>query len=238
MTKIKKMGSIYYKDAAAKPGFTCYDSEPHISIGNTMPGNELRWVEAGKLLAADRCVCTNVSWNDLDRLGFVTGWPVRIDRKSYLCRCLHVGVDREEPSEWDELLDEFGTEDSLWHWQDQSFWGQETHSAQRELRILRGYCSARSRGDNYADDRLPMIGFRPVLEPLSSIPDDLGPLAGKEVCIYGPVRTRFTANLMSADEYDIIMEEKCGLPIDYNWVIRERGMMLVRRDAITWLKAV
>ena len=61
MTKIKKMGSIYYKDAAAKPGFTCYDSEPHISIGNTMPGKELRWVEAGKLLAADRCVCTNVS---------------------------------------------------------------------------------------------------------------------------------------------------------------------------------
>ena len=238
MATIRKLGSIYHEGAVANPGFTCYTPEPKIFFGDTVPGKELRWVEAGKLLVADRCACTNISWNNLDRLGFVTGWPVRIDGKSYLCRCLHVGVDREEPSEWDELLDEFGIEDSLWHWQDQSFWGQETHSAQRELRILRGYCSARSRGDNYADDRLPMIGFRPVLEPLSSIPDDLGPLAGKEVCIYGPVRTRFTANLMSADEYDIIMEEKCGLPIDCNWVIRERGMMLVRRDAITWLKAV
>lgn len=236
MTRIKKMGSIYYKDAAAKPGFTCCDSEPHISIGNTMPGKELRWVEAGKLLAADRCVCTNVSWNDLDRLGFVTGWPVRIDRKSYLCRCLHVGVDREESSEWDELLDEFGTEDSLWHWQDQSFWGQETHSAQRVLRILRGYYSARSRGDNYADERLPTIGFRPVLEPLPPIPTDLSPLVGQKVLAYAPGGYSFHCKMVEVNKYDIVLNTSVEPPRNCAWAIRDGKRVIIKRDCLLWLK--
>lgn len=113
MITIRKLGSIYYEGAVANPGFTCYTPEPKIFFGDTLVG--------------DRCACTNISWNSLSRQGFVMGWPVRIDGKPYMCRCPSVGADANHPGEWDALIDEFGVEDFLWHWKDQSFWGQETH---------------------------------------------------------------------------------------------------------------
>lgn len=204
MATIRKLGSIYYKGAVANPGFTCYTQDPQISFGDTVPGRELRWVVAGNYLVGDRCACTNISWNNLARLGFIAGWPVRIDNATYKCRCPQVGTDLNDSSEWNKVLDELGVEDSLWHWKGYRFWGQEARKTQKKFRMIRGYYSARSLGYTNANDRTPSIGFRPVLEPLPPIPDDLGPLIGKKVCVYGSGRTGFTAKLKAADEYDLI----------------------------------
>lgn len=236
MAAIRKLGSIYYEGAVANPGLTCYTPEPKIFFGNTVPGKELRWVVAGERLVGDRCACTNISWNCLSRQGFVMGWPVHIDGRPYMCRCPSVGTDTNHSGEWDALLDEFGIDNSLWNWSERSFWGQETHPTTGGCRILRGYYSARSWSSTESHDRLPTIGFRPVLEPLPPIPDDLASLVGKHLCVYGPGRVGFVAKLKAADEYDLILEGKCELPDGCRWAIRERGMILVRKDALTWLK--
>ena len=76
MAKIEKIGSLYFDGRPQKVG-VAYNGE-QISFGDAAPGQEISWVRMQSgLLVADRCVCTNISWEDLDKEDFVFG-----DRKS------------------------------------------------------------------------------------------------------------------------------------------------------------
>ena len=108
-----KLGSIYFDGNPVAPG-SALDGQ-QFSIGDTRPGKELQWVQDGRLLVADRCICVNISWDNLNKMGFVFGTLVVVDNNSYLCRCLKVGSWVGAPNEWDTLLDKYGEDNALWH---------------------------------------------------------------------------------------------------------------------------
>ena len=184
MGKIK-LGSIYLGEDVQTPGFACTGGElvcftdaanTEIRLGDTVPGRELQWVQDGSMLVADRCVCTAISWDALNRLGYIFGVPVNIDGRAYRCRSLKIGATLGGPNEWVSLLARHGASNDLWHWERMYFWGQEvpaTKPNRRQIhrdsyRVVRGFYSARAWDCNLTTNQGVFVGFRPVLEPIAS----------------------------------------------------------------------
>lgn len=150
-----------------------YDGQAGISIAfaSTSQEKNITWVKPSglNLLVADRVLLINVSWQDLDNNGFVTGKRVLIGGQYFRCRLLQTGTDTGVDNEWDEILNVTGTMNGLWHWEDMYFWGKDVIDWDPSLRMVRGYLTARNCNDYEADYREDeAIGFRPVLEPLGS----------------------------------------------------------------------
>lgn len=224
-----ELGTMYLKGNAMIPGFECRSSL-QISFGDTVPGKVLQWVQYGKLLVADRCACYMIAWEDLDRLGYIFGYPVRIDGKPYLCRSLEVGSLSRSMNEWDSILDDLGDDDSIWHWKGQWFWGQEQAAAWTH-RYVRGNTSARYRCDRSEQHISDALGFRPVLEPLSPAP--LDKKLGSKITVYGPHKIVIQGTLAGFDDYDIALDGVEPLYSGCDWAVRTKGgQAVVRRSAI------
>jgi len=140
----------------------------------TAVDDTITWVKPGgiNLLVADRVLLENISWDDLNTAGFVEGKDIIIDGHRYRCRLLQVGATKEEPNEWDIILDK--TDESLWNWSNCFFWGKDILRKNSAYRAFRGYHSARYWGGNSASYQYVAVGFRPALEILSSdlLPSD------------------------------------------------------------------
>ena len=147
-----------------------YDGQAAISIGLEEKGGSITWVKPNgqNLLIADRVLLVNVSWEDLDQNDLVNGKQIQIDGQYFHCRLLQVVKRKIFPSEWDKILDETGEDDTLWHWNNAYFWGQEKPTDVSPTRAVRGYYSARRWGGSDAANRNVGVGFRPALEPLPS----------------------------------------------------------------------
>ena len=147
-----------------------YDGQAAISIGLEEKGESITWVKPNgqNLLIADRVLLVTVSWDDLERNGMVSGKLIVIDGQFFNCRLLQVGKSDGVPNEWDKILDETGEDDTLWHWNNACFWGQEKPTDVASRRAVRGYFSARYWNSNTATNRYVSVGFRPALEPLPS----------------------------------------------------------------------
>lgn len=124
MANIIGMGSLYLDGCPAEIG-SKYNPGQAISIGETAQGKEIHWVVVNDMLIADRCILTEVSWDDLDAQSLVFGKGVSIGGFSFTARLLQVGTKEDAPNEWDSALDTVGEDNSLWHWEDMFFWGQE-----------------------------------------------------------------------------------------------------------------
>ena len=166
MVKKKTMGSLYFNDHPVAVG-SKYDGQ-ELSIGNTVPGEEITWVEVNGLLIADRCVCVSISAEQLDSLGFTAGKTITIDGQRYLCRLLKVGAKPDVPNEWDAALDATSDDNDLWHWEDVFFWGVEVVERPSAYRARRGYLSSRGFGFSSPSYRGVGVGFRPALKPLGT----------------------------------------------------------------------
>lgn len=160
-----------------------YNGEATISIGNSYRGNIITWIQPNgmDILIADRILLTKVSWDDLNKQGFVDGKEIYIDGMCFRCRLLNVGNIPDISNEWDDILDIASEDDGLWHWKGMYFWGQEASMYGASLRAIRGYRSARHWSSGSAIDQSGIVGFRPALEPLG--PEN--PLSGKEVVLEG-----------------------------------------------------
>ena len=95
-------------------------SMANYTFGNTpsADANKLQWVKIKDgdktLLICDRVILVNVSWDDLNAQGFITGKTVTIDGAKYKCRVLTGGSNRRNndyyaggtPSnnEWDRFI--------------------------------------------------------------------------------------------------------------------------------------
>lgn len=90
MANIIKLGSLCLDDHLMAAGRE-YIPGQRISIKDTKPGNELCWVVVNGLLIADRCLLTNISWDNLEQQGMVFGKQLCIDGAKYLCRLLKLG---------------------------------------------------------------------------------------------------------------------------------------------------
>ena len=229
--EIVKLGTMYFDGSPADPGAR-FDKKT-LSIGGTLPGWELQWVKDGDRLIADRCICTTVSWHQLDCWGFVFGKLVYIDRNPYVCRCLRVGNTEEEPCEWTELMDKYGDDDGLWHWDGRFFWGQEAtwKDGAAELECAtRGFHSAH---DWYSFDsrkQLRFVGFRPVLEPLSSeLPDAF---VGKTIRVYGQAGGYVSGILIGLDDYDLVLKPDGPMLDKRGWAVQQGEEFIVQRNAV------
>ena len=210
-----------------------------MSFGDTDPVKAIPFVKWRNLLVAARCVCTNISWNDLNHLGYIFGHPVKIDGALYLCRSLKVGEERDVPNEWDSILDDLGEDDGLWHWKKQYSWGQETPKKRASTRAVWGYLSARNWGISYASSRGEGVGFRPVLVPLPPAPLISDSLVGASLKLYGPNKA-FSGRLEEFSDYDLVIEPSAQqlIPADCKWVSRDGDRIIIDRSAITWMQEV
>ena len=165
MANIIGMGSLYLDGCPAEIG-SKYNPGQAISIGETAQGKEIHWVVVNDMLIADRCILTEVSWDDLDAQSLVFGKGVSIGGFSFTARLLQVGTKEDAPNEWDSALDTVGEDNSLWHWEDMFFWGQEAATGTASSRAYRGYTSARTFYCTSSSRRSVSLGFRPALVPL------------------------------------------------------------------------
>lgn len=237
--EIRKFGSIYENGQVMEPGFLI-SSPPDFSLGDTVPGKELQWVELKTgLLIADRCACRNISWLSLNNKGFIFGKCVRIDGRDYICRSLKVGKKDGGPNEWDDALNECGEDDPLWHWNEQFFWGQEkpVRASRREtLRMCRGWSDARGASQHYHAGAGESHGFRPALEPLCS--DSLEVLVGSNIKVFGPGGEGFEGELVDFDGYDLTLVCNTTVPQRCEWAIRRGKNAILSRDAVVGVRKI
>lgn len=233
MVKIIKLGSLYLDDSpfAAPVGSSCLGAK--ISLGDTSPGNELQWVRWRGKLVANHCICIDVSWNFLNRQGYVYGRPVVINGKGYSCRCLKtIGGD----SEWDAILAECGDSEDLWHCKERWFWGQEPHEMFPDRRIVRGYADVRHRGSCKADTHNGYIGFRPILEPLGPALHPSDKLIGHSIKAWMSGNTCIVGRLMKVDEYDLVLENAAVFGPDCACAKHDGTCIVLERESIFWLE--
>ena len=167
MANIIKLGSLYLDGQPVEIGAD-YAPGQSIEVGKTIPGKEISWVVVNEMLIADRCILTNVSWNDLNAQNLVFGKEVTISGFRFTARLIQVGAEEGAPNEWDSALDAVGEDNSLWHWEDMFFWGQEAATGTASSRAYRGYTSARTFYCTSSSRRSVSLGFRPALVPLPS----------------------------------------------------------------------
>ena len=232
---IAKFVSLYLDGKAAEPMSGC-EGITDISLGDTVFGDELSWVQDGDRLIADRCVCSIVSWDHLNEIGYICGRPAKIDGKPYRCRCLTGGAQMGDSNEWDDLVAKYGADDDLWHGNLQYFWCQEKRGPHKKLAVVRGIGAPGPYNAYGTKSETPFIGFRPVLEPLPPMPDDLSPLVGKQVRIYVPQGRAFTKELAAVNEYDISIAYAGKLPDGCDWAVREGKQITISKDKLLWLE--
>ena len=231
----KKLGTLYCDGKPELPSLICKDSR-HITIGPTIPGKELKWVDAGEILVADRCVCLDISWDDLNALGFVFGHPVWIDNEPYLCRCLKVGNQLSKTNEWDRLLEQFGKGNDLWNAKGQYFFGQETVLGQELNRMVRGGDRAVDNGHLDHTSRLTYVGFRPVLEPLApSIRLDEA-LIGTRIEVWGSQALSVKGQLAGLDDYDMVLRDVSGLLDDCCWAHLDGSNAIISKKKVSYIR--
>lgn len=157
------------------------ENTSNFTVGDTVAGKELQWIEwtkadGTKMLVCDRGLIVNISWNSINAAGFITGKEITIDGQKYKMRSL-TGSNGSSGSygagcnnEWDQLLDAVGESNDLIHWNKMYSWCQDVWYSNSASRSVRGYSSARDYGSNYATNAFAYFAFRPALEILNSAP--------------------------------------------------------------------
>lgn len=176
---IFKFGALYLNDKVQRiplqpiknGDVPCYDDNSQISIKSAEQKEYITWVKPHgfNLLVADRVLLIDVSWENLDKNGFVEGKSVLIDGQRFRCRLLQVGTNKDVPNEWDEILNVTGKKDSLWHWNKMFFLGVDAAEYGPSMfRAIRGFYSARRWGRQSIATKKKFVGFRPILDLLPS----------------------------------------------------------------------
>lgn len=230
---IKKIGTLCLDGQTRQVGAE-YDGEK-ISFGPPAPGKEIECVSTNNLLIANRCVCRNISWEQLHTQGLVFGIPIQIGKEFYLCRCLKVGAkEGVSKNEWENAVNATMEDDRIWHWKKQYFWGQENVEADR--RAVRGGLSARYWGSCSKSYRNIHVGFRPVFEYLGCSKQKPKDLEGKVVKLYGRDGITLTGKLLGFDDYDLELSIGSPLPPMCPWLQRYGKNIIIDRARILWLK--
>lgn len=151
----------------------------NFTVGNTVAGKELQWIEwtkadGTKMLVCDRGLIVNITWNSINAAGFITGKEITIDGQKYKMRSLTGSTGASGTNgkgcnnEWDQLLDAVGESNDLIHWSNMYSWCQEVYYSSSDCRSVRGYSSARNYNSGSATSAGARVAFRPALEVLNS----------------------------------------------------------------------
>ena len=202
MADTLEFGSLYLDNKPVAPEAK-YQPRQSISFGEAVPDMAISWVPVNGLLIADRCLLTNISWDNLEANGLASGKEITVQGFRFKIRLLKVGSEEGVPNEWDAALDTAGEDDALWHWYGKYFCGQESVRGAASSRVIRGYDSARSFYWLSSDYRDTSLGFRPALEPLSTDPAAL--MHGQEVLVIGRAGA-VVGSLIDATAYDLVIQ--------------------------------
>ena len=128
------------------------------------------------LFVADYAVTHTANWSTLNDASLIFGKNYTAGGVNYTLRAPSVGGKSigsgesqrgtPENNEWDRLLDK--NDGYIKNWSGIYSWGQDTSNIESGRRAVRGYNSTRNWYDNNATGSDPILGFRPVLEVLSS----------------------------------------------------------------------
>lgn len=133
--KIKKFGTLQILGAAVpapeKPyrkGDVLGYNGTDFGIGDTVPGKEITWLKLGDIWVCDRNILQGISWETLNKKGFVFGKEIEIDNEKYTLRIL-TGSDGEDygkgcGNEWDHLADEYDEDNDILHFDNMYSWCQ------------------------------------------------------------------------------------------------------------------
>lgn len=150
-------------------------NRPDIMITNTKRGFEIAWLHLkDNIYICDRGLINCVSWDTLEKAGYVSGKEVMIDGKRCRIR-LMTGSNgapgtygKDSCNEWDELMDKYGENNNLTHYKDMKTWCQGADCNYSDYRSVRGYRSARDYCGCHVTNSSTYVTFRPALEILTS----------------------------------------------------------------------
>ena len=149
-------------------------NRPDIMITNTKRGFEIAWLHLkDNIYICDRGLINCVSWDTLEKAGYVSGKEVMIDGKRCRIRLMtgSNGIPgtygRDRCNEWDELMDKYGENNNLTHYKNMQTWCQEADCNYSDYRSVRGYRSARDYCGYHATSSRTYVAFRPALEILT-----------------------------------------------------------------------
>lgn len=238
MAKIIRLGSLYFNSKAQKPGASYNEENGSIAIRSTAKDKQISWLPLDRMLVAQKCVCTNASWNQLDENGLIKGNITKIDGRDYLCRSLVTEPNAVFRSEWDRFVDKYEGSSIDIQWKIYTI-GQEI-SKDRGIPGLMDMCFVRgclsSRYDSLVGTSIQHhgAGFRPVLEPVLPATGDLSPFIEKDITLLGPKMERIMGTLVGFSDYDIELEGAIGLPVDCPW-IAGRVPAIITRSFTPWM---
>ena len=236
MANTIKLGSLYLDNRPIETG-TQYVPGQAIKIGDTITDKEISWVVVNGVLISDRCILTNVSWDELNTNELVFGKEITIDGYRYQVRLLKVGIELSQPNEWDAAVTFVGESNDLWHWENMFFWGQEALLIRQKFNhACRGYYMARTLNFMLPSDRYPCLGFRPVLVPL---PTELliTDLIGQRLMLWSSQNIVYGC-LDQVSDYDVVLSDWIGTVLGEPRFGQNiaNGKLVVNRDPITGIQ--
>jgi len=228
MAEYIKLGSLYLDGKATKS--PAVRKRRKISIGNTVGGKEIEWVKTKNFYVARSAICHDSGWRELDKTGLIFGTVIKIDGHDYLCRSLIVGCEEGVPNEWDQVLDEVGEDDAIWNWSEDPFWGQDTTSQNRH--VYRGFKAARGWGSTL-EILSDIVGFRPVLEPITDGLEISDVQVGERIKVFGPTGS-VIGNLLEITDYDALIGNGISSGLDNSaWCFTQSDdTVIVDKNAI------
>lgn len=116
---------------------------------------KIKWIQVDtNLLICDRNILGLVTWDGLNKMGYINGRKIIIDKKMYLCRLI-------DSVEWDKYISDDNT---IWHWSDMSTLCREI--TKEGFSISRGL-QYKSKSTNISKDvEYNTVGYRPVLQKI------------------------------------------------------------------------
>lgn len=248
---IQQLGSIIVAGERKWPNSDCQDK--WFTFGDTPANKEgaIPFIEWKGNLVATSCVCRNMSWNTLDALGFIAGHPIKIDGQPYLCRSLCVTAENYKKSEWENILADLGKNSGIWKNIGESSWAQDVEPLKKQGYTY-GLTSPTGKQPLDTDFHSPIVGFRPILEPLAPAPKLTQAMIGNVIEVYGPGAT-VRAILADFDNYDIVLQPTPGTTLEtvklskdirenkYGagiWLSMGKGEIFANRTLISWFKVV
>lgn len=125
--------------------------------------------------------------------------------------------------------DAVGEDDSIWHWKNTHFWGQDI-AEETQYRANRGCDSARKWGFCHAQLRDERLGFRPVLDPMDMVHLDEVRI-GEQLRIWGG-QNIVSGRLEEINDYEVVLSGGDGA-LDSSFGIRlNDGSIVVERSVI------
>lgn len=219
--KIVRFGSLYLDGAPNMESRTSaiYDGEtrPCISLGDSIPGRIINWIERNGKFAALQPVLLKASWDDLDACGLAAGTNIAIDGVEYRCRLPRLGGAPSVRNEWEEFFLNLAKGDELLVMDNSPIltWGFE-NGGKAGWRVARSGAGMSNWHLIARDARMPYYAWRPVLEPVA---------CNLEVIRKGTlVRVKFLdgsmlldGNLTGYTNYDLLLTIRGPMPSEGRW---------------------